>query len=266
VKKAIVGIFLLSLMTLAPVIDASAGSVMERILSKGELVVGTSGAQPPLTAVSKTGQIIGMDADMARAMADAMGVTVSFKILPFAELLPALETGQVDVILSGMTITPARNRTVAFVGPYLASGKGILTLSDRYAALQEAHGLNAPEVNIAVLKGSTSQEYAQALMPKATLMPTDSYEAAIDSLLQKKADVVVADYPFCALTAYRYQGKGLLAGKAPLTFEPLGIAMAEDSLLINWTQNFMVLLQGSGQLKSLHQKWLTGGQWVDQLP
>lgn len=166
----------------------------------------------------------------------------------------------------GIFLSALMNRTVAFVGPYLASGKGILTLSDRYAALQEAQGLNAPEVNIAVLKGSTSQEYAQALMPKATLMATDSYQAAIDLLLQKKADVVVADYPFCALTAYRYQGKGLLAGKAPLTFEPLGIAMAADPLLINWAQNFMVLLQGSGQLKSLHQKWLTGGQWVDQLP
>lgn len=265
-KKAIVGIFLLLLMTLAPAIDASAGPAMDRILSKGELVIGTSGAQPPMTVVSKKGELIGLDVDMARAMAEALGVKANFKILPFAELLPALEAGQVDIVLSGMTITPARNRTVAFVGPYLASGKGILTLSDRYAALQEAHGLNAPEVNIAVLKDSTSQEYAEALMSKATIIPTDSYEAAIDLLLQKKADVVVADYPFCALTAYRYQGKGLLAGKAPLTFEPLGIAMSEDPLLINWMQNFMTLLQGSGQLKSLHQTWLTGGQWVGELP
>ena len=265
-KKAILGVVLWSLMMLVPVNDATAGPAMDRILSKGELVVGTSGAQPPMTAVSKKGEIMGLDADLARTMADALGVKASFKILPFAELLPALEAGQVDVILSGMTITPARNRKVAFVGPYLASGKGILTLSDRFAALQEAQGLNAPEVSIAVLQASTSQEYAQALMPKATLIPTDSYEAAIDLLLRKKADVVVADYPFCALTAYRYQGKGLLAGKAPLTFEPLGIAMAADPLLINWAQNFMVLLQGSGQLKAMHQKWLTGGQWVDQLP
>lgn len=265
-KKAILGVVLWSLMMLVPVNDATAGPAMDRILSKGELVVGTSGAQPPMTAVSKKGEIMGLDADLARTMADALGVKASFKILPFAELLPALEAGQVDVILSGMTITPARNRKVAFVGPYLASGKGILTLSDRFAALQEAHGLNSPEVRIAVLKESTSQEYANALMPKATVIATASYDAAIELLLQKNADVVVADYPFCALTAYRYQGKGLLAGKAPLTFEPLGIAMTADPLLINWAQNFLMLLQGSGQLKSMHQKWLTGGKWVDQLP
>jgi polar amino acid transport system substrate-binding protein len=103
-------------------------------------------------------------------------------------------------------------------------------------------------------------------MSKAKLIPTGSYDEAIDLLLKKKVDVVVADYPFCALTAYRYQDKGLLAGKAPLSFEPLGIAMPEDTLLVNWVQNFLVLLQGNGQLQEMHKKWLTGGKWVDELP
>ena len=59
---------------------------------------------------------------------------------------PALEAGKVDMVISGMTITPARNRKVAFVGPYYVSGKGILALEKRYAELQDANGLNAPEV------------------------------------------------------------------------------------------------------------------------
>jgi polar amino acid transport system substrate-binding protein len=219
-----------------------------------------------MTTITKTGEIIGLDADIARAMGSAFGVKITFKILPFAGLLPALEAGQVDMILSGMSITPMRNRKFVFVGPYLVSGKGILTLSDRYAALQQATGLNAPEVSIAALKDSTSQKYAEALMPKAKLTPTGSYDEAIDLLLKKKVDVIVADYPFCALTAYRHQDKGLLAGKAPLSFEPLGIAMPEDTLLANWVQNFLILLQGNGQLPEMKKKWLTGGKWVDELP
>jgi ABC-type amino acid transport substrate-binding protein len=75
-----------------------------------------------------------------------------------------------------------------------------------------------------------------------------------------------ADFPFCALTAYRYQDKGLIAGKSPRTSEPLGIAMKEDTLLINWVQNFMNMLQGSGQLKELHKRWLKGGSWIEELP
>ena len=265
-KKAFIAAKLLSFMALFMAATVWAGPTMDRILKSGELVIGTSGKQPPMTAVSKKGEIIGLDADIARAMANAMGVKLKYNILPFADLLAALEAGEVDMILSSMAITPMRNRKVIFVGPYLVSGKGILTLSDRYAALQQATGLNAPAVSVAALKNSTSQKYTETLMPKAKLISIDSYDQGIDLLLKQKVDVVVADYPFCALTAYRYQDKGLLAGKAPLSFEPLGIAMPEDTLLVNWVQNFLVLLQGTDQLPEMQKKWLTGGKWVDELP
>ena len=245
---------------------ASAGPVMDRIIKKGELVVGTSGAQPPMTATTKKGELIGLDVDIAKAMADALGVKVKFVSMPFAKLLPALEKNQVDMILSGMTMTPKRNQKVAFVGPYYVSGKGILAVAEKYAALQQAKGLDTQEVTVATLKDSTSQKFTETLISKAKLILTNSYEEAIDLLPKGKIDVIVADYYFCALTACRYQDKGLIAGKSPLTFEPLGIAMNEDTLLINWVQNFLNILQGSGQLKEMGEKWLTGGSWIDELP
>ena len=265
-KKTFVLVALLSILFLMFTVAASAGPALERIIKKKELVVGTSGTQPPMTAVSKKGEIIGLDADIARAMAAAMNVRVKFVIMPFAKLLPALEAGQVDMVLSGMTMTPARNQTVAFVGPYYVSGKGILAKSDKFTALQNAKGLNTPEVTIAALKNSTSQKFAETLISKAKLILTNIYDEAIDLLLKDKIDVVVADFPFCALTAYRYSDKGLFAGASPLTFEPLGIAMSEDTLLINLTENFMTLLQGSGQLKEMTKKWLSGGAWINELP
>ena len=264
-KKTVPAIALLLALSLFLAINVSAGPAMDRIMTKGELVVGTSGAQPPMTAINKKGELIGLDVDIAKAMAKALGVKIKIKILPFADLLPALEAGEVDMVMSSMTITSERNRKVVFVGPYYVSGKGILSLSERFAALKEANGLNSPEVRIAALKDSTSQKYAETLMPKAKFIPTGSYDEAIDLLLKQKADVVVADFPFCALTAYRYQDKGLMAGKAPLTFEPLGIAMGEDTLLVNWVQNFLLLLKGNGQLEDLQLNWLTGGPWIDEL-
>jgi polar amino acid transport system substrate-binding protein len=265
-KKTFVFVALLSTLSLMFAMAASAGPAMDRIMKKGELVVGTSGAQPPMTATTKKGEIIGLDADISRAMADAMGVKVKFVSMPFAKLLPALEANRVDMILSGMTITPKRNQKVAFVGPYYVGGKGILAVAKKYAALQEAKGLDTPEVTVAALKNSTSQKFAETLMSKAKLILTNSYEEAIDLLFKGKIDVIVADFSFCALTAYRHQDKGLMAGASPLTFEPLGIAMTEDALLLNWVNNFMNILQGSGKLKEMKAKWLNGGSWVDELP
>ena len=265
-KKTFIFVALLSVLFLMFAMVASAGPAMDRIMKKGELVIGTSGAQPPMTATTKKGEIIGLDADISRAMADAMGVQVKFVLMPFAGLLAALEAGRVDMILSGMTITPKRNQKVAFVGPYYVSGKGILAVAEKYAALQRAKGLDTPEVTVAALKNSTSQKFAETLISKAKLILTNSYEEAIDLLLKGKIDVIVADYYFCALTAYRYEDKGLIAGASPLTYEPLGIAMTEDTLLINWVQNFMDILQGNGQLKEMGNKWLSGGSWMDELP
>lgn len=265
-KKTVFAILILTMLSLFIAVSTSAGPAFERIMEKKVLIVGTSGAQPPMTATTRKGEIIGLDADISRAIAASMGVKLKFVPVPFAKLLPALETGQVDMILSGMTMTPERNQKVAFVGPYYVSGKGILAVSDKFAALQQAKGLNAPEVTVAALKNSTSQEFAETMTSKAKLVLTGSYDEAIDLLFKDKVDVLIADYPFCALTAYRYQEKGMIAGKSPLTFEPLGIAMPEDTLLINWVQNFMSLLKGSGQLKSLQEKWLNGGSWVDELP
>ncbi|MFQ5993215.1 MAG: transporter substrate-binding domain-containing protein, partial [Nitrospiraceae bacterium] len=76
------------------------------IQKRGELWVGTAASMPPLNMTTKNGEIKGMEIDMARYMASAMGVKLKVKAMPFAELLPALQARKVDMILSGMTITP----------------------------------------------------------------------------------------------------------------------------------------------------------------
>jgi polar amino acid transport system substrate-binding protein len=265
-RKKTICIAIVCLFALLVVANASAGPAMDRIVETGRLIVGTSGQQPPMTVTDKNGALIGLDIDIATAIAKSLEVDIKFVTIPFAELLPALKAGKVDMIISGMTITPARNRDIAFVGPYYVSGKGILAIEKRFAELQDADGLNAPEVTVATLKNSTSATFAETLMPKANLVLTASYEKAVDLLLNSKADVMVADLPFCAFAAFRHQDKGLSAGKSPLTFEPLGIAMSEDTLLINWVQNFMNTIKGTGQLAKLHGKWLKDGSWIKQLP
>jgi polar amino acid transport system substrate-binding protein len=265
-KKTVVILVLVSLLTLTVVNIAAAGKVMDRILKKGELVVGITGTQPPLNATTKDGKIIGFDADIATAIAMSIGVKIKFSKMAFSELLPALETGKVDMILSSMTMTLKRNVKVAFVGPYYISGKGILTKGQTIAAMQTADGLNKPEFKIAVLKNSTSQEFVEKTAPKAELVTTNSYDEALEMLFQDKINALIADYPFCAFTAFRYEDKELVAGQSKLTFEPLGIAVPEDTLLINWLQNFMMMLEGSGQMKILNQRWFQDGSWIKDLP
>ena len=112
--------------------------VIDRILAKKELVVGTAADMPPLNMTTKEGQIIGVEADLASLFASGMSVKLTLKPIPFNDLLPALEAGQIDMVLSGMTITTPRNLKVAFAGPYFASGKSVLVKEANVDSLDEA--------------------------------------------------------------------------------------------------------------------------------
>ena len=263
--QAIVALALALTLTLAGA--AKAGPVIDRIQKKGELVVGTSGDQPPLNATTRDGKIIGLEPDIASLMASAMGVKLTLAGMPFAQLLPALKEGKIDLIMSGMTMTPQRNLKVAFVGPYYVTGKAFLTKLQTIASLQNADGIDKPEYTVAALKGSTSQQYVEKVLPHAKLVVTNDYDEALDLVIRDKAHALVADYHFCAVSAFRYREKGLTTVNAPFTFEPVGIAMQEgDPLLVNWVENFLSALDGSGDLKTLAERWFKDGSWLSELP
>lgn len=240
--------------------------VLDRILAKKELVVGTAADMPPLNMTLKDGKIVGMEMDLARMMAGGLDVTLTLKPIRFNDLLPALEAGQVDLVMSGMTITPARNLKVAFVGPYFASGKSILLKEANAPSLQNSAQMNKPDVVLAALKGSTSQLFVERLMPNAKLVLTDDYDQAVAMVLDGKAQAMVADYPICMVSVYRYRDKALTTLKTPMTYEPIGIALPpNDPLLLNWMQNFLTNLVNSGELEVLRQRWFNDASWVSEL-
>jgi polar amino acid transport system substrate-binding protein len=224
------------------------------------------GNMPPLNMTSKDGEIFGLEPDLARLLAKAMDVKVKFVTKPFNELLPALQTGEVDMVLSGMTITPERNRKVAFIGPYFTSGKAFLTKIKTIANADEAEDANNPNTKIVVLKDSTSQAFAEAFLDKTTLFTTGTYDEAVDMVLQDKAQAMIADYPICIVSLFRYPEAGLLSIVTQLTYEPIGIAIpANDPLMMNWTRNTLNNIEGSGNLDELKLKWFSQGSWLNKL-
>jgi polar amino acid transport system substrate-binding protein len=246
--------------------STSASPVLDRIQQRGELIVGTMGSMPPLNMTAKDGEIFGLEPDLARMMANAMDVRVRFVAKPFAELLPALQAGQVDMVMSGMTITPQRNMKVAFVGPYFISGKAFLTKVKTIALAKKAEEVNRPNTKIVALKGSTSQAFAEAVLDKTTLVTTANYDEAVDMVLKDKVQAMIADYPICVVSVFRYPEAGLLSVVTPLTYEPIGIAIpANDPLLMNWTRNTLNSLEASGNLDELRLKWFARGSWLDKL-
>ena len=247
--------------------ELSTSPILERIAARGELIVGTAGSMPPLNMTTTSGKIIGIEPDIATFIAGGMGVDLTLKPMPFHELLPALEAGEIDMIMSNMTITGKRNLKVAFVGPYFLSGKSILTKDIAIASIKEGEELNNPETTLAALKGSTSQQVVEGLLPKAKFIPTETYDEAVKLVLDGKVNALVADYPICLISTFRFPEHELSTMLKPFTFEPIGIAIpANDPLLVNWLQNFFISFKGSGELERITKYWLDNGAWLKLLP
>lgn len=265
VKVLVLLVLVTALLASCATLGGGAGSSFDRITKKGELVVGTVGGMPPLNMTIKTGDVVGYEMDIARAMAGAMGVMLRVETMPFADLMPALEAGKVDMVLSGMTILPERNMKAAFVGPYYVSGKAFLTRTDRLASAKDPSDVKTP-ISVAALKGSTSQAFVEIFMPNAKLTVTPTYDEAVQMVIDGKVDALVADYPICVVSVFRYPEQKLLASLTPLTYEPIGIALPpNDPLLVNWVENFLNSLEGSGRLEEYREHWLKDGSWLKDL-
>jgi polar amino acid transport system substrate-binding protein len=269
-KRFLVALVLVVFTVTAFVGPAEAGEkagTLDRIVANGELRVGMSGNQPPYNMKNKNGDLIGLEVDMAKLLAEAMNVKPVLVVKPFAQLIPALLAGEVDVVMSGMTITAERNMKVAFIGPYNISGKSILTKSATLAAAEQAADINEKDVTLTALEGSTSQKFVEILLPEAQLKKAADYDAAVKLLLEDQVNAMVADMEICQLTLLRNPGAGLATLSTPLTLEPIGIAVAPgDPLFINLMENYFSTLEVIGFLEELRIDWFENPAWLAQMP
>jgi polar amino acid transport system substrate-binding protein len=243
-------------------LPAFSQKVLSAILKRGEIRIGMTGTQPPFTMKAKNGELIGYEVDLATALAKNMGVKLKLVELPFSDLLGALKAGKIDAIMSGMTMTPERNLEVLFAGPYILSGKSILTKSkliNEFSAAANAE----KEYKVVTLKGSTSVEFVKNYMPKQELILVDNYNAGVEMVLNDKADAMVADKPICVVTIMKNQGKDLVTSEKPLTIEPIGMALpSDDPQFLNLVENYISSLELSGTLPLLEKSWFQDGAWM----
>jgi polar amino acid transport system substrate-binding protein len=243
-----------------------AGPVIDQIMKKKELVVGTSATYPPLTFKAKNGKPYGLDIDIAQSIASEMGVKLRVEIIPFDKLIPALESGNIHMIISCMTITPKRNLRVALVGPYFTSGQSLLTTKDVAININSQEDINKPDFAVAVPRGTTTEQLARQLLSKANIVVVESTDQAMSLLLEKKVNALMADYPYVTVEALRYKDKGLVSN-LPLNIEPLGFAIRnDDPLLLNFLENFLIMIRNNGFLHATTQRWFADPSWMVDLP
>ena len=266
--KSVLAIPVLAIAMLAGSLSVQAQSpVLSRILESGELKVGMSGSQPPYNMTSRNGDLMGFEVDVANSLAGSMGVKLNIITIPFGDLLSALDKGEVDMVMSGVTITAERAQNASFVGPYILSGKSILTKSDLLARANSAGDLNQPNLTLIALENSTSQSFVELNLSRAKLVTVKDYETGVQMLISETADAMVADMAICVLTVMRNPNAGLTTLTQPLTIEPIGIAIPTgDPQFKNILDTYLEAFHQTGVITALNAKWFENQSWIAALP
>jgi len=248
-------------------INSMAGDTLARVVDFKVLKVGMSGNQPPMNTVNREGGLMGFDVDLAKAMALAMQVQLEIKTMPFGELMTALEEDKVDMVISGMAITPERTELASFVGPYMMSGKSILTKDSVLAKISTSDEFNRKDLKLLALSNSTSASFVKKVAPEAQLVQIKNYDEGVAMLMDGKADAMVADMPICMLSVLRHPDAGLTTLEKPLTVEPIGIAISKDDpQFLNLVSNYLDAYGKTGVMSKLRQKWFEDSSWIAALP
>jgi polar amino acid transport system substrate-binding protein len=241
-------------------------STLEEIVQRGELRVGFEAGYLPFEMADKSGNFVGFDIDMAKAMADAMGVKFVPVNTAWDGIIPALVTKKFDIIMSGMTVTQQRNLKINFADPYIIVGQTILLNKKHEGTVKSYKDLNDPKFVITSKLGTTGEQAIKRLIPKATYKSFEVEAEAALEVLNGKADATVYDLPFCA-TFMAQQGAGkLIFLDEPFTYEPLAWAIRKgDPDFMNWLNNFLRQMKNDGRYDDIYAKWITSTDWIQEV-
>jgi arginine transport system substrate-binding protein len=148
----------------------------------------SSATYPPFESMDSNNQIVGFDMDLAKALCKQMQATCTFTNQAFDSLIPALKFKRYDAVISGMDITPERQKQVTFTQPYYANSAIIIADKGKYKTFADMKGLRVGMEN-----GTTHQKYLQDNHPEIKTVAYDSYQNAILDLKSGRLDGVFGD-------------------------------------------------------------------------
>jgi len=155
------------------------------------LIVGMELAYPPFEMTDPSGKPTGVSVDLATDLAKSLGRPVVIQNTAFDGLIPALKTGKVDLVISSMTATAERAKSIDFSDPYISTGLCLLLKKDSTA--KGIADLDREGVKVAVKKGTTGHLYATNHLKRAMILVLDKDSAAVLEVSQGKADAFIYD-------------------------------------------------------------------------
>lgn len=242
----------------APAKSFAAGTTMAKLQKAGEITIGVKFDVPPFGRKDpKSGDVEGFDIDLAKAIADELGVTPKYMEALSDNRIAFLKDGTADLILSTMTINPERDEEIDFSEPYFVAHGRILVKKDSdIAGVKDLAGKK-----VCTALGSTYVDTLKKQAPKADTKLVDSYSECLELIQDGAVDAVSTDDVI--LTGMIIQDDTLKLVGDELTTEPYGVGIKQgDKAFKVFVDGVVADYKKDGRWATAYQKWV--GQYTGE--
>ena len=222
------------------------------------LKMGTNAAFPPYEFYDdETGAIVGIDAEVAAAIAEKLGYELEIVDMDFDSLIPAVSNGKVDMVLAGLTVTEERKQNVDFTTSYATGVQVVIVKEDSDITLDALFAEGASH-KIGVQQGTTGDLYSTWDLEDAGLATVERFKTGTDAVLALtagKVDCVVIDNE--PAKNFVAANEGLKILDTEYITEEYAIALAKGSELTATIDGALAELIADGTLQSIVDKYIT---------
>jgi len=238
---------------------------LEKIIKTGKIRIGTSPGYFPFEMINTKNEIIGFDADIAKYLADGLGVELEMIDYDWNGLVPALLTDKVDIIISGITILASRAAKMSFSVPYTETGQAVVINKEKSPGISDWKELDKKGNKIAVVMGNSGEIVAPSFFKNAEIISyTGATEAGL-AVQTNKVNAVFNDQPWTSTWAAKNPDI-LYSLNELITKEKLGIAVKHGKPeLVQYINTAITALRGTVKYDQMFENWFVTMNWLKDI-
>ena len=232
----------------------------------GKLKVGISPDVPPVCFI-QDGENVGINIELVQRMARELDMTVEFVTMDFDALLPAVQSGKVNLAISDINATAERSKLVDFTQSYFANPQVLVSRqkivtnagAPEYSALNQLSGKT-----VACQTGSIADILVDSVVPDVTYNYFNTRADMFAALENGKVEAIPVDEPVARLAVAENQALSLLS--EPIVEDHYGVALQKDSPLTAQVNGAIAKLKAEGTLEAMKQRWTGADESIKTLP
>jgi cyclohexadienyl dehydratase len=231
-------------------------SQLDTVTSRGALQICTTGDYKPFT-LAKDGAYEGIDIELAKSLAKAIGVEPKFVATKWSDLMNDFTSGKCDIAMGGISVTLDRQKRAFFSTPYMVNGKAPIARCADKAKFQTVADIDKPETRVIVNPGGTNERFARANFKQAKISIFPDNVTIFAEILAGRADIMVAESIETKVQEKAHPGLCAINPDEPLQYGEMGYLLPRGDVTFKaFVDQWLHLAKASGEFAGIYNQFV----------